>query len=390
MGLRGTTDSILDLGALGMVEVKGIVIDVFAPVAGLQGLKQVDFIASLSATFDLDTAAVILNAFVDIHNPSNLTLNIGDLHLTAVSDYVSATKAGYALIKSLTLVPGDNRLVATSAVSFNDPAGGDLAIAILSSTDPIPFLMIALDDATSNVALNAGLNQLQTSVLLPPGLLEKAPANPPYSTTDMALKFLPTTVDDGLVQMTMKFLNPFIGSGYSFLHMINPHDSDADPRGVIKGSSKVFELLDDLTFSLSGNNTATVTFNIKLHADPTLDRSFYQSLVTESASGNVQLIMNFNPVITLGQDPTEYAPFWTSQIIASGTGGVIPFKAGSDFGLILDWYDKQFPAIVAVPTVATPSPTSTTDVAMPTSLAASPSPVATSTTDPAPPAITVV
>ncbi|KAG0287979.1 hypothetical protein BGZ98_004427 [Dissophora globulifera] len=373
-----------------MVEVKGIVLDVFAPVAGLQGLKQVDFIASLSANFNLDTFAVEVNAFVDIHNPSNLTLNIGDLQLTAVSDYVSATKAGFALIKGLTLVPGDNRLVATSAVSFLDPAGGDLANAILGSPDPIPFLMIALDDATSNVALNAGLNQLQTSVILPPGLLDKAPANLPYTTTDMALKFLPTTADDGLVQMTMKFLNPFIGSGYSFLHMINPQDSNPGARGVVKSGSKVFELLDDLTFSLSGNNTATVTFNIKLHADPTLSRDFYQSLVTESASGNVQFIMSFNPIITLGQDPTEYTPFWSSEIISSGTGGLVPFKAGSDFGLILDWYDKQFPAIVAVPTVATPSPTSTTDAVMPTSPVASPSPVATSTADPAPPAITVV
>ncbi|KAG0287845.1 hypothetical protein BGZ98_004458, partial [Dissophora globulifera] len=367
--------------------VKGIVIDVFAPVAGLQGLKQVDFISTITANFVLETNLVEASTLVNIHNPSNLTLTIGDLHLTAVYDFVSAQKAGDALIKGLTLVPGDNRVVATAGVGLSGD-GYLLALEILTSTDPIPFLMMALDDATSNIALNAGLNELQTSVFLPPGMLEQPPANLPYSLTDMALKFLPTSVDDGLVEMTMTFFNPFIGVGYSFLHTFDPLLKETG--GVSKSGSRILDFLDDLTFSLSGNNTATVTFNIKLHADATLGRSFYQDMVTESASGSVQLGLNFIPIITLGQDPTQYNPIWDSSKMAKPVGGVISFHAGPDFGLILNWYDKQFPAVVPAPTVATPSPTSTTDAVMPTSSVPSPSPVATTTLDPAPPATTVV
>ncbi|KAG0306618.1 hypothetical protein BGZ99_001730, partial [Dissophora globulifera] len=366
-----------------MVEVKGIAIDVFAPVAGLQGLKQVDFVAVVTADF---LGIVIVNVLVDIHNPSNLTLEIGDLHLSAVSDFESKEFAGTADIKGLTLVPGSNRVIATAGVGF-DGAGGVLAGAIVGSTDPIPFLMMAFDDATSNVALNAGLNELQTSVLLPPFMLEDTSTNPPYSITEMALKFLPTTVDDGLVEMTMKFFNPFIGSGYNFLHTSGPQDVDLKSRGVLKSGSKIFEFLDDLTFSLSGNDTAVVTFNVKLHADPALDRNFYQSMVTESASGSVKLFLDLHPIITIGQDPTEYLPSWASSLLSKSTFGVIPFKAGSDFGLILNWYDKQLP-VVAATTIATPSPASTTDVVMPTSSAPSPSPVATTTVNSAPPAST--
>ncbi|KAG0300274.1 hypothetical protein BGZ99_003867, partial [Dissophora globulifera] len=198
--------------------------------------------------------------------------------LTAVLDFTSEAKAGSALIKDLTLVPGDNRLVATASVSLFDPNGSILATEILGSTVPIPFNLMAFDDATSNIALNAGLNQLQTGILLPPGMLEQAPASLPYSLTDMALNFPSTSVDDGLVQLTVKFLNQFAGSGYTVLHLVDPLDSDPTTRGVSKGASTVFQLLDDFTFTLSGNNTATVTFNVQLRADPTLDRSFYESL----------------------------------------------------------------------------------------------------------------
>ncbi|KAG0303434.1 hypothetical protein BGZ99_002684, partial [Dissophora globulifera] len=389
MGLRGTTDSILDLGALGMVEVKGIVIDVFAPVAGLQGLKQVDYIALLETVFVLEVDEAEATTFVNIHNPSNLTLIIGDLLLTAVLNFNSTNEAGHAVIKGLTLVPGDNRVIATASVGFGGDEGVYLS-EILGSPDPIPFDLVAFDDATSNIALNAGLNQLQTTIMLPPGMFGgTAPVNPPYSITDMALKFLPTSEDDGLVEMTMKFLNPFIGSSYDLLHLVYSQDLNIDGEGVTKSGSRIFEFLDDVNFSLSGNNTATVTFNIKLHADPTLDRSFYQSLVTESASGSVQLSLNVSPLITIGQDPTQYNPIWDSYLMVPATNGAMPFQAGTDFGLILKWYDKQFPAVVPAPTVATSSPTSTTDAVMPTSSVTSPSPVATTTVDPAPPATTV-
>ncbi|KAG0305570.1 hypothetical protein BGZ99_002025, partial [Dissophora globulifera] len=398
MGLRGTTDSILDLGALGMVEVKGIVIDVFAPVAGLQGLKNVDFLSRLVATFSLfdpsggSDGYVEVLAYVDIHNPSNLTLHIGDLRLTGVTAFDTPDKLGYSLIKDLKLVPGDNRLVADTWVDFGSAAGVVFGTEVIISSDPTPLYLIALDDATSNVALNAGLNELQTSITLPAHMLDAAPSNPPYSITDMALKFLPTTVDDSLVEMNMTFFNSFTGGGFNMLNAVGPGSPADITYSTSSGPVTVFDLLSDLTFSLSGNKSLTVTFKIKLHSG-LMDRSVYQSMVADSASGNVQLAMDFSPLITVDQDPTEYNPNWSSNIMAAINGGVMPFHVGPDFGLILDWYDRQFPVVAgtAVPTtVATPSPTFTTDAVMPTSSAPSPSPVVTISVDPAPPATTVV
>ncbi|KAG0315102.1 hypothetical protein BGZ99_007678, partial [Dissophora globulifera] len=398
MGLRGTTDSILDLGALGMVEVKGIVIDVFAPVSGLQGLKNVDFVSLLNAVFLLTDANgnigefIEVLAYVNIHNPSNLTLNIGDLRLTGVTAFDTPDKLGYALIKDLKLAPGDNRLVADTWVDFESLAGLLFGSNVISSPDPVPLYLIGLDDATSNVALNTGLNELQTSILLPPHMLDSAPASLPYSLTDMALKFLPTTVDDSLVEMTMKFLNPFIGGGFNMVNAVAPGFPADITFSTSSGSVTVFDLLSDLTFSLSGNESLTVTFKIKLHSG-LMDRSVYQNMVADSASGNVQFAMDFYPLITVDQDTTEYNPNWSTSITTGTSSGLTPFHVGSDFGLILDWYDRQFPVVAAtaVPTtVATPSPTSTTDAIFPTSPATSPSPVVTTSVDPTPSAATMV
>ncbi|KAG0311236.1 hypothetical protein BGZ99_010312 [Dissophora globulifera] len=161
-------------------------------------------------------------------------------------------------------------------------------------------------------------------------------------------------------------------------------------------TAPIFDLISDFTFSLSGNNSIAVTFKIQLHSDPSVSRGVYQSMVTDSASGGVQFSMTFQPIIKIGNDPKEYFPDWNSVILASPTGGLMPFKVGSDFGLILDRYDRQFPAVAApttastAPTTAVPSPTSTTDAVMYTSPTPSPSPIATTTADPAPPATTVV
>ncbi|KAG0287026.1 hypothetical protein BGZ98_004835 [Dissophora globulifera] len=398
MGLRGTTDSILDLGALGQVEVKGIPIDVFAPVAGLQGLKNVDFLLSMQTQVVVNDAGLFIElmAYVDIHNPSNLTLNIGDLRLTGVTDFATKEQLAYVLMSDLTLMPGDNRIVADSWVDFLHPAGADFGGTVITSAVPIPMYLISLDDATSNIALNAGLSELQTSVLIPPHLLDLGATIPlAYSLTDMSIKFLPTTVDDGLVEMTATFLNPFVDGSYELIGITPGTSSLSYPTGT----TPIFDLISDFTFSLPANDSIAVTFKIQLRSNPSAaDRSVYQSMVTDSALGSVTFSMAFFPLIKVGKDTKEYTANWSSNFMAPATGGLLTFKAGSDFGLILDWYDRQFPAVAVTatttasmaPTTAAPSPTSTADAVMSTSPAPSPSPVATTTVDPAPPATTVV
>ncbi|KAG0284341.1 hypothetical protein BGZ98_005957, partial [Dissophora globulifera] len=77
-------------------------------------------------------------------------------------------------------------------------------------------------------------------------------------------------------------------------------------------TAPIFDLISDFTFSLSGNNSTAVKFKIQVHSDP--------------------------PV---GNDLKEYLPNWNSVIMVSPTGSLMPFKAGSDFGWILDCRDND-------------------------------------------------
>ncbi|KAG0290950.1 hypothetical protein BGZ98_003217, partial [Dissophora globulifera] len=340
----------------------------------LQGLQKIDFLAPTSVDFDFVNSGFIMSAVVDIHNPSNLTLHIGDLTLNAGDGTAQTSTFGSTTAKDVTLVPAT------------------WAFGLVGKTTPTPLYLFTLGGATSNEALNAGLDALNTFVIVPPLVLESGPTVQPYSNTSMSIKFLPTTVNDGLVEMTATFVNPYQGFPYNMEHATGASQpSTITYNSISKGGEvQVFDLLDDLTFSLSGSDeTVTVTFKIQLHSDPTAARSSYQDMVNDSASGKVDLKLQLFPVISVGGK--EWSPrTWTSDLVYPNNGGFMPFQTGADLSLILDWYDRQQVPVVEATPVATPSPTSTTDAVMPTSPASSPSPAATTIVDPAPPAITVV
>ncbi|KAH7041802.1 hypothetical protein BKA57DRAFT_398731, partial [Linnemannia elongata] len=109
LGLRGTADSMLDLGPFGLIEIQGIPIDVKTSIAGLQGLNNIQFISVVQINLDLVAGYKFVSSIVNIHNPSQLTLNIGNMGMVAgYQGYEQENRLGYSQLFNLRLVPGDN------------------------------------------------------------------------------------------------------------------------------------------------------------------------------------------------------------------------------------------------------------------------------------------
>ncbi|KAG0269410.1 hypothetical protein BGZ96_006516, partial [Linnemannia gamsii] len=178
------------------IEVKGIPINVRTSIAGLQGLNNIKFksLVNFFPSWDIMEIA----SSVNIYNPSQLTLNIGDLKLIAGQEgFTEKERFGTAFVKGLRLVPGDNILVTVVTASASDPNTVKFSEDIL--TRDVTINMWADEKSTSNPALNAGLKELRQGVLLPKGLIAEAPK---IYTNDWSLKILPTTKDDGLVEFS--------------------------------------------------------------------------------------------------------------------------------------------------------------------------------------------
>ncbi|KAF9117899.1 hypothetical protein BG015_006823, partial [Linnemannia schmuckeri] len=186
-----------------MIDVKGISLDVKASLDGLQGLNNVKFLSLVN--FNLGNKVLDVSSSVNIYNPSQLTLNIGDLYLVAGQEgFTENERFGVAFVKGLRLVPGDNVVVNVVTAPSDDPKttkfSGDL------NTRNVTLNMWADDKSTKNPALNAGLASLRQSVFLPMFLISDTPKA--YS-NEWTLKVLPTTVNDGLVEVSTVVSSPY-------------------------------------------------------------------------------------------------------------------------------------------------------------------------------------
>ncbi|KAF9409297.1 hypothetical protein BGZ76_005708, partial [Entomortierella beljakovae] len=330
------------------IEVKGIKVDVQTSLDGLQGLKKVDFYAMLG----LDQAIVdgkgfvVMPAMVNIHNPSKLTLTLGDLVLKGGSDYTEANQFAKVYMYNMVLVPGDNYLLSQTFIDPEIPAAIDLVMALLmgGGTD-VPLYLYAFEGTSSNPALVAGLKDLQTSITLPPSFIV-ANATAPYLASPWTLKFFPSTVDDGLVEFTGTFQNPYPGYTLhyqSFAPYLDNNFHMVDPTtGYSSGAT--FNILDNIKYDLAPQETKIITFKAAIVESLKID--FIQKLVDGSSTGSLGASIFFNPIITLGNDPTLYKPTWNSDSVLKGTP--LSVEVGPDFQLFLDWYNKRHPVVPAV------------------------------------------
>ncbi|KAF9274666.1 hypothetical protein BGZ88_002874, partial [Linnemannia elongata] len=394
LGLRGTADSMLDLGPFGLIEIQGIPIDVKTSIAGLQGLNNVKFLSLInffSGDKDLE-----VSSSVNIYNPSQLTLNIGDLHLVAGQEgFTENERFGIAFVKGLRLVPGDNFIVNVVTAPSADPKTAKFATDI--NTRAVTLNMWADDKSTSNPALNAGLASLRQSVLLP---LFFVTDGPKAYANEWSLRVLNSTVDDGLVEVSTVLGNPY------FVDMTvvgdakiseSPTASNPSYLGIVTGTDFNFNqlmFLPDFSFTVKANQSLPITFKMQLrtnglNAPLIVDRM--NTLINLGSSGSFSKgFVNWTPKATLATMNGFLYPDFITASVHPETGGYMTLKVGSDFPMIKDWFYKQF-NITTTPTVLPlpPSPTETV-LPSPTSTSLPPSPPVVPTDTPLPTTPTTV
>ena len=399
LGLRGTADSILNLGALGEIEILGIPIDVKSSLAGLQGLNNIKYLAFVDINRDFVTEITYAKTAVNIYNPSQLTLNIGDLDLVAgLEGFTDADVVGSSLVKNLRLVPGDNRVVAILAIPDKSPKGVYFMNVVMKTREST-LNMWAHSKSTSNAALNAGLKSLRAGVLLPKDLLTEAP--PAFSST-WNMKVLPTTVNDGIVEVSTTFNNPYLvdmsvegvaqlGEGDftdypSYMAIYAP-----DPMGEKTVPGFLFP--DDFRYKLASNESKVVTARMKMRTDGMTKEIFdvrWGQLAAQIPTGSIGMEVYWFPKIRLGNSPDYLFPGYAEDNV--GRPVHYTLNIGPDFAMLKDWYQKALfgtaPASAVLPpsTSVTPSP-SASPVAPPTpsvvtTVAPSPSPSSSPSSSP--------
>ncbi|KAF9113224.1 hypothetical protein BGW39_003831, partial [Mortierella sp. 14UC] len=357
----------------------GIPLDVKTTMAGLQGLKDIKFLVNADFAPVFTEGYTYITSIVSINNPSRLTLNIGDLWLTAGQEgFTEDVKIGYSVVYNLRLVPGDN--IVTSVVGFQSDSPLATTFTEALNVRAVMLNLWANSTATTNPALNAGLASLRSGVLLPK---ELKTASPPAYSDVWTIKVLPTTVDDGLVEVSTVFSSPYYMDmtvegtctpetcGFSPYPPIGRlYDSIGDYMDFLK-------FPEDIAYSAKNNGSTPLTFKMSLQNDPLATRSRIENVVaTSTAKGSIPLEVFWGPKVRLPNLPRIFYPSWSDNVFYPHR---LSLKTGTDFPMIMDWVNKHIPppAVVPPPVVPTtvPSP-----VVNPSPVVVSPTPVVVSPT----------
>ncbi|KAG0064966.1 hypothetical protein BGZ89_008706, partial [Linnemannia elongata] len=407
LGLRGSADSMLDLGPFGLLEIKGIPIDVKTSMAGLQGLKNIEFNSLVEIYTNFNAGFTFVTTVVNIHNPSQLTLNIGTLGMAAgYKGYEDENRIGYTEIYNLRLVPGDNIVPSLLGQGFFAPNAGPFAddLTKLSPT----MTLWANSTATSNPALNAGLSTLRTSLVLPQNLIVPNPPPPAYSNV-WTVKILDNTVNDGIIEMSTTFSNSFLYD-FSVTGDATKADNDFafDPSFLTVqapgyNAFSPFRFTNDLQYTLKKGESKTITFKMSLQkvGPEAFMLKFLEGIIPAAAAGPLKsLAVTWSPKVSVPGYPVGMAPDMSSTIFYPETGGLLTLQTGPDFAKIKDWYYKEYNYTNTTTSVAPPPPATatatatetatetTTTIITPTtpSVAPSPTPSPEVTTPPVAPA----
>ncbi|KAF9919737.1 hypothetical protein FBU30_010604 [Linnemannia zychae] len=383
LGLRGSADSILDLGNLGKVEVKGIPLDVRTSLAGLQGLNNIKFMSSVSMYPDGLAGYIFITSVVNIYNPSQLTLTIGDLMMIAgMTEFSEAARIGFTKIYNLRLVPGDNYVPTLLYLDLSIPLASEFASGIMEHDTTMTLW--ANSEATSNPALNTGLAQLRSKVLVPMNLITPAP--PAYS-DQWTMKVLPNTEADGIVEVSTVFNNPFfwdftVISDSTYEDQYYPYNPSY--MGITAKSGASFELADfqhEFSYSVKANQSVPLVFKMKLRTQGLTKFNVVKMLddlmatVVSGSIGTMDVYMS--PKTQLANFPSLSYPSWGPFVNYQHP---LTLTIDSNFPKIRNFYYKYFgiPMNPVSDPVVVPTPSPVAPV--------EPSPVAPSTgiTSPSP------
>ncbi|KAF9373222.1 hypothetical protein CPB97_000713, partial [Podila verticillata] len=376
LGLRGTADSILNLGDLGNITVKGIKLDVKTKLAGLQGLKDVKFVYGISFGSDVNAVITSVN-LVNINNPSKLTLKIGDL---ALNTGLNTTKEGFGAISSisdLVLVPGSN-YVASSTVIDSKTEVGKLLPNMLTGGSPVTLHLYPFSGSSKNPALDAGLQKLHQVLDLPPYLLGNMSAKA-YA-PDWHLEVPASAADDGIAYVTTTVGNPFYSADFEVINVdgrgFNPETdpSTLSVTGVGRLEPSVFRFIPPSPYLLKGGESKQMRFPLQFNPGNTENRSIQVWMDKAATSTSVKIAVVLLPLARVGKGGSGSIQYLASDFVylpppeVGGDAPLLDLHVGPDVVNLKKYFDKIVNGVVpsgSVSLTATPSTSPTTTISIP-------------------------
>ncbi|KAF9310118.1 hypothetical protein BG003_008927 [Podila horticola] len=329
--LQGSVDAQLNLGIFGRLTIPGIGFKADTLFQGLNGLTDIKYIYLIDNNFDFANSKMTMSTIVNLKNPSNLSLKLGDVSFStaAAGGYV-----GISTIKNLNLVPGNNYVISSTVLDMTQTAVSDFLNGL--NTADGTLVLTGFSGTSSDVALNAGLAAMKSNLVVPKLFQGSTVSQPPYK--NWAIKILPTTKTDGLVDITATFQSPYYG--YPF-EMTSDEPAGEDNYAFITGVSQntesmhLFEFRDTLHFAVSGTGSTTVTFKANIIGLVSSDRPRVQALVSYAAA-NGGIPVNFwwqaGGIVNNDGVQRNQLDWGTSGIGLSG----LKVATGADFASLLD------------------------------------------------------
>ncbi|KAG0042598.1 hypothetical protein BGZ83_000262 [Gryganskiella cystojenkinii] len=252
--LQGAVDVKLNLGIFGHMTLPGIGFKATTQFQGLNNLQNMKYIYQVSSNIDFVANTMTLYSIISIHNPTNLSLKLGNLNLNTAGP---AGYVGNSTITGFSLVPGDNNVVSTSIWDMQLPATQTLLQNLLDKDQTL--LLTGYAQTSTNVALNAGLAAMKSNLLLPGGFAGLTISQTPY--LNWSLKTTPTTNQDLGFEITATFQSPFYGFPLEMVQPVVGPQALAQVRGVsTDADSTALFYFTELKYKVQGNQQSTVTF----------------------------------------------------------------------------------------------------------------------------------
>ncbi|KAI9234550.1 MAG: hypothetical protein BYD32DRAFT_423317 [Podila humilis] len=327
--LQGAVDVKLNLGIFGHLTIPGIGFKATTPFTGLNNL---DLKYVLLIDLNMDTAdRIIMATIINVKNPSKLTLKLGDVSFSTASagEYI-----GVSTIKNLNLQPGDNYVLSSTALDTTKDATNAFVNSLYTADGSL--VLTGFSGTSTNTALNAGLAAVRSNLVVPMNFIGSSMSQPPYK--NWALKILPTTGADGLVDVTATFQSPYYGYPVKMLQDEAPGE---DNYAFINSVSNdldtlhLFEFRNTLTYSVSGTGATTVTFKANIVKFVAADKARIQALVAYAQKNkSIPVQFWFMARIEVGTDGISR----TVDFGNSGTGlGDLSVAVGPDFANIVNF-----------------------------------------------------
>ncbi|KAG0361116.1 hypothetical protein BG005_009103 [Podila minutissima] len=330
--LQGAVDAKLNLGIFGHLTIPGIGFKVNTPFQGLNGLTDLKFMFMIDYVNDFQTNLMTMTTIVNVKNPSNLSLKLGDISFDTV---FKGEHVGYSTIKNLSLVPGDNFVVSTTVFDNSLPACTAYFGTLANGDGPLDLL--GYSGTSKNIALNGGLGALKSTMIVPKNFMGAVPSQAPYK--DWSIKILPTTKTDGLVDITATFQSPYYGHSFE---MVSSEPEGQDNNVMLTGVTAMtegmilFEFGPELSFKVGGTGSVTKTFKVSLQRYVAENRKNIEDIVN-FADANGYLPVNLGWMADGKIDGESIA---VPRLVDWGTTGTllsaVKIATGKDFKMILD------------------------------------------------------